>query len=83
MRNHSFCCIIQMVRSEFDFKNISKDPSCLGLVFQAAGVVMWWGIFSWFTLGSLIPNEHCLNTVAYLCISADDVHILMTSVSTF
>jgi len=38
-----------------------------------AGVegVMVWGIFSWHTLGPLVPTEHRLNTTAYLIIIAD------------
>ncbi len=45
----------------------------------------WWcngvgGIFSWHTLGSLVPIEHCLNTTVYLSIVADHVHPFMTTV---
>ncbi len=32
----------------------------------AGGGVMVWGIFSWQTLGPLVPIEHCLNATAYL-----------------
>ncbi len=39
--------------------------------------VMVWGIFSWHTLGPLVPIEHRLN---YLCIVADYVHPFMTTV---
>ncbi len=47
----------------------SMDPSCLVSTVQAAGGgVMVWGIFSWHTLGPLIPNEYCLNATAYLSI---------------
>ncbi len=36
----------------------SMDPSCLVSTVQAAGGVMVWGIFSWHTLGTLVPIEH-------------------------
>ncbi len=57
------------------------DPSCLVSTVQAAGGgVMVWGIFSWHTLGPLVPIEHCLNATAYLSIVADHVHPFMTTV---
>ncbi len=57
------------------------DPSCLVSTVQAGGGgVMVWGIFSWHTLGTLVPIEHCLNTTAYLSIVADHVHPFMTTV---
>ncbi len=58
------------------------DPSSLVSTVQAAagGGVMVWGIFSWHTLGPLVPTEHCLNTTAYLSIVADHVHPFMTTV---
>ncbi len=44
----------------------------------------WWcngvGIFSWHTLGLLVPIEHRLNATAYLSIVADHVHLFMTTV---
>ncbi len=44
----------------------SMDPSCLVSMVQAGdGGVMVWGIFSWHTLGPLVPIEHCLNATAY------------------
>ncbi len=59
----------------------SMDPSCLGSTVQAAGGgVMVWGIFSWQTLGPLVPIEHCLNATAYLSIVANHVHPFMTTV---
>ncbi len=59
----------------------SMDPSCLvSMVQAAAGSVMVWGIFSWHTLGPLVPIEHCLNTKAYLNIVSDHVHPFMTTV---
>ncbi len=59
----------------------SMDPSCLVSKVQAGGGgVMVWGIFSWHTLGPLVPVEHCLNATAYLSIVADHVHPFMTTV---
>ncbi len=56
------------------------DPSCLVSMVQAGGGVMVWGIFSWHTLGPLVPIEHHLNATAYLSIVADNVHPFMTTV---
>ncbi|MDF4326824.1 hypothetical protein P3395_25770 [Vibrio parahaemolyticus] len=57
------------------------DPSCLVSTVQAGGGgVMVWGVFSWHTLGLLVPTEHGLNTTAYLSIVADRVHPFMTTV---
>ncbi len=77
-----FCCDIQMVGSEFGVKeHESMDPSCLVSTVQAAGSgVMVWGLFSWYTLGPLVPIEHRLNATAYLSIVADHVHPFMTTV---
>ncbi len=63
-------------------KHESMDPSCLVSTVQAAGGggVMVWGIFSWHTLGPLVPMEHRLNTTAYLSIVADHVHPFITTV---
>ncbi len=58
----------------------SMDPSCLASTVQAAGGVMAWGIFSWHTLGPLVPIDHRLNATAYLNIVADHVHPFMTTV---
>ncbi len=59
----------------------SMDPPCLVSMVQAGGVgVMVWGIFSWHTLGPLVPIEHCLNATAYPSIVADYVHPFMTTV---
>ncbi len=44
----------------------SMDPSCLVSMVQAGGSVMVWGIFSWHTLGPLVPIEHRLNATVYL-----------------
>ncbi len=57
-------------------------PSCLVSTVQAGGDgVMVRGIFTWHTLGSLVPIEHRLNTTDYLSIVADHVHPFMTTVS--
>ncbi len=57
------------------------DPSCLVSTAQAAGGgVMVWGIFSWHTLGPLVPIEHCLNATVYLSIVVDHVHPFTTTV---
>ncbi len=58
----------------------SMDPSCLVSTVQAGGGVMVWGIFSWHTLGPLVPIEHCLNATAYLSIVGDCVHPFMITV---
>ncbi len=58
----------------------SMDPSCLVSMVQAAAGVMVWGIFSWHTLGSLVPIEHCLNATVYRSIVAYHVHPFMTTV---
>ncbi len=57
----------------------SMDSSCLVSTVQAGGIMVW-GIFSWYTLGPLVPIEHRLNTTAYLSIVADHVHPFMTTV---
>ncbi len=41
---------------------------------------MVWGIFSWHTLGLLVPIKHRLNATVYLSIVADHVHPFMTTV---
>ncbi len=60
----------------------SMDPSCLVSMVQTVGGVMVWGVFSWHTLGPLVPIEHRLNTTAYLSIVADQIHPFMTTVYT-
>ncbi len=68
------------VGSEFGVKNMKAwiILPCLN------GSGWWWCnggvIFSWHTLGSLVPIGHCLNTTAYLSIVADHVHPFMTTV---
>ncbi len=47
----------------------SMDPSCLVSTVQAGGGgVIVWGIFSWHTLGPLVPIDHRLNATAYLSV---------------
>ncbi|KAI5609647.1 hypothetical protein C0J50_5858, partial [Silurus asotus] len=59
----------------------SMDPSCLLSPVQAGGGgVMVWGIFSWHTLGALVPIEHCVNATAYMSIVVDHVHPFMSTV---
>ncbi|KAG8571489.1 hypothetical protein GDO81_011667 [Engystomops pustulosus] len=58
----------------------SMDPSCRVSTVQAGGGgVMVWGIFSWHSLGPLVPIEHRCNATAYLSIVADHVHPFMTT----
>jgi len=42
---------------------------------------MVWGMFSWHTLGSLVPIGHRLNATAYLSIVSDHVHPFMVTMS--
>uniref|UniRef100_A0A3B3RJQ1 Transposase Tc1-like domain-containing protein n=1 Tax=Paramormyrops kingsleyae TaxID=1676925 RepID=A0A3B3RJQ1_9TELE len=62
-------------------QNENMDPSCLVTTVQAAGGggVMVWGMFSWHTLGPLVPIGHRLNATAYLSIVSDHVHPFMTT----
>uniref|UniRef100_A0A9J7X0G0 Tc1-like transposase DDE domain-containing protein n=1 Tax=Cyprinus carpio carpio TaxID=630221 RepID=A0A9J7X0G0_CYPCA len=56
------------------------DPSCLVTTVQAGGGgVMVWAMFSWHTLGPLVPIGHHLNATAYLSIVSDHVHPFMTT----
>ncbi len=64
----------------FHKEHESMDPSCLVSMVRAGGGVMVWGIFSWHTLGVLVPIEHGLNATAYLRFVADHVHPFMTTV---
>jgi len=50
------------------------DPSCLVTTLQAGGGVMVWGMFSWHTLGPLVPIGHLLSATAYLNIVSDHIH---------
>jgi len=54
------------------------DPSCLVTTVQAGGGgggVMVWGMFSWHTLGPLVPIGHYLNATAYLPLKATSSRI--------
>ncbi len=57
-------------------------PACLVSTVQdgGGGGVMVGGIFSWHTLGPLVPIEHRLNATAFLSIVADHIHPFMTTV---
>jgi len=56
------------------------DPSCLVITVQAGGGgVMVWGMFSWQTLGPLVPIGHRLNATAYLNIVSDHVNLFMAT----
>ncbi len=60
---------------------LKHGSSCLVSTVQtAAGGIMVWGVFSWHTLGPLVPIEHHLNTTVYLSIVAEHVHLFMTTV---
>ncbi len=67
----------------------SMDPSCLVSTVQAGGGdVMVWGIFSWHTLGLLVPIVHCLHATAYLLLMTMSIplwlqctHLLMATSS--
>ncbi len=58
----------------------SMDPSWLVSTVQGGGGLMVWGIFSWHTLGPLVPIEYRLNATVYPSIVADHVHPFMTTV---
>ncbi len=47
----------------FHKKQESMDPSCLVSTVKAGGVMVW-AIFSWHTLGPLVPIEHRLNATS-------------------
>ncbi len=54
------------------------DPFCLVSTVQAGGGGVM--VYSWHTLGPLVPIEHRLNATAYQSIVADHVHPFMTTV---
>jgi len=60
-------------------QNENMDPSCLVTTVQAGGGVMVWGMFSWHTLGPLVPIGQRLNATAYLGIVSDLVHPFMAT----
>ncbi len=72
------CYDIQMVGSEFVIKNMKAW--IVSTVQAGGGGLMVWVIFSWLTLGPLVPIVHRLNATAYLSIVVDHVHPFMTSV---
>jgi len=43
------------------------------------GGVMVWGMFSWHTLGPLVPIGHCLKATANLSIVSNHVHPFMAT----
>jgi len=57
------------------------DPSCFVTTVQAGaggGVMVFW-MFSWHTLGPLVPIGHHFNATAYLSIVSDHVHPFMAT----
>jgi len=61
-------------------QNENMDPSCLVTTVQAGGSgVIVWEMFSWHTLGPLVPIGHHLNSTANLSIVSDHVHPFMAS----
>lgn len=61
-----------MVMLEFVISNISLDLFCVVSTTQPGlGGVLVGGIFSWHTLGNLIPSKYWLNATAYLSMVAD------------
>lgn len=57
----------------------SMDSSWLAYTVQVLVVYWCGGVFSWDTLGSLVPTEHYLTTTAYLSIIADNVHPIVST----
>lgn len=64
---------MQMVMQEFVTEHIHV-PTVLAF----AGGLMLLEMLSWYTLGPLIPTDHCLSFKAKLSIVPDYVHPLMT-----
>jgi len=62
-------------------QNENIDPSCLVTTVQAAGGgVMEWVMYSWHTLGPVVPIGHHLNATAYLSIVSDmSIHLWQPS----
>ncbi|KAG1957248.1 gastrula zinc finger protein XlCGF57.1-like [Pimephales promelas] len=58
---------------------VLAHPASTGPAQAGGGGVMVWGIFSWHSLGPLVPIEHRCNATAYLSIVADHVHPFMTT----
>ncbi|XDV34316.1 hypothetical protein PO909_004485 [Leuciscus waleckii] len=57
-----------------DWKNVAWSDESRFLLRHSV-----WGMFSWHTLGPLVPNGHRLNATAYLSIVSDHVHPFMTT----
>ncbi len=74
-----FCWDIQNVGSQFGVNNMTAwiHPT---LYQRFRLLVVVWGIFSWHTLGPLVPTEHRLNATVYLSIVGDHAHPFMTTV---
>ena len=60
-------------------KDPRMDPFGLVPMVEDGGVIVW-EIFSWSTLGRLVPVEHGLNIAAFLSIVANHVHPFMSTV---
>ncbi|KAG1931641.1 hypothetical protein F2P79_021521 [Pimephales promelas] len=64
-----------------DWKNVAWSES--RFLLRHSDGWWWWchgvGIFSWHSLGPLVPIEHRCNATAYLSIVADHVHPFMTT----
>ncbi len=76
-----FICLQRMVRNRENIQWAAVVWMKIVSTVQAAGGgVMVWGIYSWHTLGPLVPIEHCLNDKAYLSNVVDHVHPFMTTV---
>lgn len=56
------------------------DPCGPLSVQPGAGGVMVWRLFSWYTLGLLVPTEHRFNATASLSVFAERVHLFMSKV---
>jgi hypothetical protein len=75
--NPGSCCVIRKAKLEFGISPILPGVN-------GPGWERWcncvYTMFSWHTLGPLIPTEQCLNATAYLNIVADQVHPLMVTI---
>ncbi len=56
-----------------------KEYECM----EHGGGVIVWGIYSWYTLGTLVPIEYRLNATAYRSIVTDHVYPYMTTLYPF